>query len=128
MLFHTYSSMQAHRRAHDSAYMEIQHCRMDAAAPLAEIVATDSLRHWQKDSLYVHFDELDTFFSAYGAIFGSGVYNNLQSEPIDPYGVNYFSPDRVREIVARLQASDAPERDVLAAWLQDARGVYVLGI
>lgn len=128
MLFHTYSSMQAHRRAHDSAFMEIQHCRMDASAPLAEIVATDSLRHWQKDSLYVHFNELDAFFSAYGAIFGCGVYNNLHSGPIDPYGVNYFSPDRVREMVTRLQASDAPERDVLAAWLPDTRGMYVLGI
>ena len=50
------------------------------------ITAVDSVNHWFDDSLYVSGDDDSAFLQEYDGIFDCGIYNNLETGTIDPYG------------------------------------------
>lgn len=125
MLFYTAED----RRRIGGAFLEIQFCRLPRGSALKKIVAVDSIKNRKSDSLYVP-DE-NEFCRIYDAILGHGCYNNLQSGPLDPYGINYYAPEAVGAIRSRLRSAQPEEYALFDAWLalaETCNGFYILGL
>ena len=111
------------------AYIELQFCHLEKGTPIEQIVAVDSISHWKSDSLYLS-DE-NEFCLEYGNIFDCGVYNNLQTGTVDPYGINYYSPEATACILQRVIDKKPTAWETLSEWLESAKeynGFYILGI
>ena len=81
------------------------------------------------DSLYVS-DE-NAFYQEYGHIFDCGTYNNLETGPVDLYGINYYSVSLMDTIIERIRESKPADYTVLVDWLERAKGYngfYILGV
>lgn len=131
MLFHTFSSQEERRESGGSDFLEIQFCRMPRGTQTAILTAVDSIHHWLDDSLYVSGDDEDAFFQAYAGILNCGIYNNLETGTIDPYGINYYRPDCMESILAQLTEIRPTDYETLLEWLNAAKkynGFYILGI
>ena len=83
------------------------------------------------DSLYVHGDDQNKFFSSYGKFFPCGVYSNLESGPMDLWGINYYAPALLDGLIEALLSASPTDAPVLIEWLSQAKsynGFYILGI
>lgn len=131
MLFHTFFSQEERREFGGSDFFEIQFCRMPQKTNVELITAADSIHHWLDDSLYVSGDDGSVFMQEYDGIFDCGIYNNLETGPIDPYGINYYGPDLIDTIIAKLLDIRPIDYEKFAEWLNTAKkynGFYILGV
>lgn len=128
-MFHIFSNQEERRNHSGSAFIEIQFCKLPEDCHIKKILESDSIKHWQNDSLYVS-DE-SAFYKEYSQIFNCGVYNNLQRGTVDIYGVNYYEPFIINDITERLNEYKPTGYEVLTSWLEKAKeynGFYILGI
>lgn len=131
MLFYTFSSQEERRAFGGSDFFEIQFCRIPQKTEVEIITAVDSIDHWLNDSLYVRGDDDNAFYQEYGDIFDCGIYNNLETGPIDLYGINYYGPDLIDTIIAKLRKARPTDYEKLIEWLNAAKkynGFYILGV
>lgn len=131
MLFHTFSSQKERREFNGSDFFEIQFCRLPKKTEVKIIVAVDSISHWRDDSLYVSGDDDNAFFEEYDRIFDGGIYNNLETGTIDPYGINYYASDLIDTIIEKLLEKRPTDFEKLVEWLNTAKkynGFYILGV
>jgi len=94
------------------------------------ITAADSIRHWLDDSLYISGDDANAFLDEYSCIFDCGIYNNLETGTVDPFGINYYGPDLIAAITAKLLEIRPTDYEKLVEWFNTARkynGFYILG-
>ena len=129
MLFHVFSSQEERRIFGGSAFIEVQFCKMPYKTKTKKIVAVNSIKNWQNDSLYIN-DE-DTFYQEYSNIFTCGIYNNLKSGIVDIFGINYYEPSLVDSIITKLHKNKPIDYMILVEWLTKAKeynGFYILGI
>lgn len=129
MLFHVFSSQEERRTFGGSAFIEVQFCKMPYKTKTKKIVAVNSIKNWQNDSLYIN-DE-DTFYQEYSNIFTCGIYNNLKSGIVDIFGINYYEPSLVDSIITKLHKNKPIDYMILVEWLTKAKeynGFYILGI
>jgi len=94
-------------------------------------VTVDSINHWLDDSLYIRGDDASEFLKEYGCIFNCGIYNNLETGTVDPYGINYYKSDFIDAIIAKILKIRPTDYEKLAAWLHTAKqynGFYILGV
>ena len=129
MLFHVFSSQEERRTFGGSAFIEVQFFKMPYKTKTKKIVAVNSIKHWQNDSLYIN-DE-DTFYQEYSNIFTCGIYNNLKSGIVDIFGINYYEPSLVDSIITKLHKNKPIDYMILVEWLTKAKeynGFYILGI
>ena len=129
MLFHVFSSQEERRTFGGSAFIEVQFCKMPYKTKIKKIVAVNSIKNWQNDSLYIN-DE-DTFYQEYSNIFTCGIYNNLKSGIVDIFGINYYEPSLVDSIITKLHKNKPIDYMILVEWLTKAKeynGFYILGI
>jgi len=130
-MFHVFNNQNERREYGGSAFIELQYCKMKTGTPEKTIVSVDSINHWQDDSLYIHMDDIDDFLKNYSGIFENGLYNNLKRGKIDPFGINYYTPEQVLEILSAVEAEKPVDHALLTDWLKKAslyNGVYILGI
>lgn len=131
MLFHTFSSQEARRAFGGSDFLEIQFCRMPRETKAERLTAVDSIRHWQNDSLYVSGDDDNAFLQEYGGILTGGIYNNLETGAMDPFGINYYCPEFIDPMIAKLLDRKPTDYERLVEWLNAAKqynGFYILGV
>lgn len=131
MLFHTFSSQEERREFGGSDFYEMQFCKMPQKTEVESIIAVDSIDHWLDDSLYISGDDHNAFFSEYDSIFDCGVYNNLETGPIDPCGINYYGPDFIDTILEKILEARPTDHKRLVEWLNTAKkynGFYILGV
>jgi hypothetical protein len=129
VLFHVFSSQEERRTFGGSAFIEVQFCKMPYKTKTKKIVAVNSIKNWQNDSLYIN-DE-DTFYQEYSNIFTCGIYNNLKSGIVDIFGINYYEPSLVDSIITKLHKNKPIDYMILVEWLTKAKeynGFYILGI
>ncbi len=129
MLFYAFDSQEQRRAFSGSAFIEMQYCRLPVGTGVKELVAVDNIVFWLDDSLYIHDDI--RFYNRYSSIFDCGVYNNLQSGPVDTLGINYYSSQAVENVIRKLKEIEPPDYNVLLAWLEKAQefnGIYILGL
>lgn len=130
-MFLQFDSSEERRQYGGSAFLELQYCRLPTRTPIKQIVAVEAIHIWNRTSLYVHINEIDSFYIAYHEILYGGIYNNCSTGSLDLCGINYYSSARMKEILVRLEQYQPVEHEILAAWLEqgkDANGFYVLGI
>lgn len=131
MLFHTFSSQEERRKFGGSDFLEIQFCRMPQKTAVELITAADHINHWLNDSLYVSGDDSDALIQAYGSLFDCGLYNNLETGTIDPYGINYYGPAFIDALIEKLLRTRPADYQKLVEWLDTAKqynGFYILGV
>lgn len=130
-MFHSFESREARRAFGGSAFIEIQYCRSKSTARIKKIVSLRAINDWQDDSLYVYVDDMDEFYSNYEDIFRDGVYSNGKKGDIDLYGINYYSPEQLTEIIDKIERQKPIDYEILLEWLKQGinyNGVYFLGI
>jgi len=130
-MFYSFASQTERRKFGGSDFLEIQFCKMPLKTKIETITAIDSINHWQNDSLYISGDDANEFLEAYDGIFDCGIYNNLETGGIDPYGINYYRPDFIEPITAKILKIQPTDYAKLAAWLDEAKkynGFYILGV
>lgn len=128
-LFRQFRSPEERADAGGSDFVELQFCTLPRGTATKKLVAISNITHWKNDSLYV--SDAQRFLQSYGHIFADGVYNNLQTGPVDVCGINYYAPERVMPMMAQVRREAGQESEVLAQWLDRARwynGFYVLGV
>lgn len=126
-VFHRFSSQTERREYGGSGFLEMQFCRLPRETKLAEIV--NRIENWKDDSLYI--DDEDKFYREYGDIFDSGFYSNLERGTVDVYGINYYPPEYVGMLLARIAVRKPAGYESVLGWLRDAEkynGFYILGI
>ena len=130
-MFLSFNTTEERRSFGGSAFLEIQYCKILKSKPLKRIVPTDSIKNWDNSSLYVYDDDIKKFYDEYAEILQNGVYNNLCEGKLDTCGINYYSSNRVKDIIERLKSAKPTEYDVLLEWLNNSlskNGFYILGI
>lgn len=130
-MFHSFSSQEERKNFGGSDFLEIQFCRMPPKTEIERMVAVDRIKHWCCDSLYISGEGVSAFFKEYGCIFDCGIYSNLETGAIDPYGINYYRSDLIDAIIAKILKKRPTDYEKLAAWLNTAKqypGFYILGI
>ena len=131
MLFHSFNNQDERRAFGGSDFLELQFCKMKKGTNIKSIVATRNIVDWCNDSLYVSGDDTDVFYKQYKDVFKNGIYNNLKSGDIDFFGINYYSPELVEEMIKTIEANKPEDYAVILAWLNKAKefnGVYILGV
>lgn len=126
-MFHLFSSQAERREYGGSGFLEMQFCRLARGAKVAQIV--NSIENWRDDSLYI--DDENEFYREYGAIFDCGFYSNLERGAVDVYGINYYPPECVETLIARIAERKPQEYGAVLGWLGEAEqynGFYILGI
>lgn len=131
MLFHSFNNQDERRAFGGSDFLELQFCKMKKGTNIKSIVLTRNIVDWCNDSLYVSGDDTDVFYKQYKDVFKKGIYNNLKSGDIDFFGINYYSPELVEEMIKTIEANKPEDYAVILAWLNKAKefnGVYILGV
>ncbi|WP_310603788.1 hypothetical protein [Anaerosporobacter sp.] len=130
-VFHRFNNQEERRAYGGSAFLELQYCKMKPDTSIKKIVAVGSVSHWQNDSIYVHMENMEDFYSNYSDIFVDGLYNNMKRGQIDVNGINYYSKMQIFSIVTDLELKKPKEYVLLLEWLKNVvqyNGVYILGI
>ena len=131
IIFHRFSSKEERRAYGGSAFVELQFCNLPSGTKLKKIVSVRSINYWKDDSLYIHVDDIDLFYQYYSPVFDCGTYNNLKRGPVDLCGINYFAPEQIEFLLARILDKTPLDYEVLVDWLTRAKafnGFYVLGV
>ena len=131
LLFLTFNSQEERQKFGGSDFIELQYCRLPYCSEIKEIVSLNAIKNWKNDSLYIHGDDMDMFYSAYGAIITDGIYNNLEHGPVDLYGINFYSQEQISQIIECIEAEMPPDYQTLLDWLKAGRryvGFYILGV
>lgn len=129
MLFYTFNSQEERSKFGGSAFIEIQFCKMKFGTKIKELVDIDSF--WQNDSLYIYLDDIENFIEEYGDIFNYGTYANLKTGIVDIYGINYYNPDLIEIMIAKILENKPTNYKILIKWLKKAKnynGFYILGL
>lgn len=130
-MFHVFKNQNDRRNISGSAFLELQYCKMKLESKIEELVSVDNVEFWKDNSLYVHIDDIELFLEQYAKIFDGGTYNNLETGMVDMYGINYYFPNQVEEIIREIEMEKPKEYSVILEWLnraKDYNGIYILGI
>ena len=128
-MFHSFKNQDERRKFGGSAFIELQYCTLRSGTTLKKIIK--SHKHWLDSSLYIYFDDIESFCLNYGEIFFGGTYQNLQSGGVDVYGINYYSPVLLKDIIMKIEEQKPLEYTVILEWLKNAEnfnGFYLFGI
>lgn len=128
-LFKSFKTQDERREYAGSALIEIQFCKLPEDILIEEIVSVDVIEHWKNDSLYVV--DQNVFYQQYRDVLAEGTYNNLKTGPVDIYGINYYAPLKIDDIISRIRRMQPEDYNILADWLCKAKscnGFYILGI
>lgn len=110
--------------------IELQYCKLPITSSLKKIVSVSKIKSQLQDSLYVIWENSNSFLDIYSEIFTNGVYNNLSTGKIDPFGINYYSNEEVKNIIRKLKELKPKYYLDLLQWLESNtyNGIYILGI
>ena len=111
--------------------MELQYCKAKRGTEIKHLCAVHNIRHWANDSLYIHDDDTELFYSTYSSLLGNAFYNNGRSGKIDLCGINYFTPQDATSAAERIKTEKPIECDIFLTWLQKGEkynGFYLLGL
>lgn len=126
-MFLQFQSQEERRQYGGSCFFELQLCKSSPDCSLENILKQSS--NWKDDSLYVHGDK--PLYSVYGQIFGNGVHPNMTEGYLDPWGITYYKPCVIDEIIERAIQSKPEGYEILVTWLNEAKeynGFYILGV
>ncbi len=131
MLFHTFGSQRERREFGGSDFIELQYCRLPFGTEMEKILSVDAIEHWAEDSLYIYGDDMDAFYSSYGAIMEGGIHADMRRGPMDCFGINFYFWRQAVQIMERMEKVRPPEYQTVSGWLREGRrflGFYILGI
>ena len=130
-MFHIFESKLERKTFGGSAFIEIQYCKIKQNTKIKKIVSLHMIQYWKDDSLYIYLDDIEEFYASYKDIFSDGIYNNLKHGNVDLYGINYYSPQQLNEIIDKIEKQKPSDYIVLLRWLKQGtsyNGFYILGI
>ena len=126
-MFKKFQSHEERRKCGGSCFIELQFCTLPESECLEVIL--NHYDNWKNDSLYVHGDE--PLYTVYGPIFGNGLHPNMTESYFDTWGITYYKPSLIEEIIERALQSKPVEYELLVDWLNKAKnynGFYIRGV
>ena len=84
-----------------------------------------------KESLYVHGNAMNVFYSRYSSIFRNGEYANGKKGVVDMNGPNFYPPEEIVLIIKRLRERSSYDDQILLKWLEYVEpgdGFWILGM
>ena len=129
MLFHRFNNQEERRAFGGSDFLELQFCQHESGTSIKKIV--NKIEYWRNDSLYISGDDWEIFYKCYKDVFKNGTYNNLKSGDIDFFGINYYSPEQVEEMIKTIEEKKPKDYIIVLEWLNKAKefnGIYILGV
>lgn len=129
MLFHRFNNQEERRMFGGSDFLELQFCQHKSGTSIKRIV--NKIENWHNASLYISGDDMDTFYKCYKDVFKNGTYNNLKSGDIDFFGINYYLPEQVEEMIKTIEEKKPKDYIIVLEWLNKAKefnGIYILGV
>lgn len=129
MLFHRFNNQEERRMFGGSDFLELQFCQHKSGTSIKRIV--NKIENWHNASLYISGDDMDTFYKCYKDVFKNGTYNNLKSGDIDFFGINYYSPEQVEEMIKTIEEKKPKDYIIVLEWFNKAKefnGIYILGV
>ena len=121
---------QEERRAYtDACCMEMQVCKYPRGTALREIMDFDRMDFWKNDSLYIC--EIAEFVRIYGDYTVQGIYGSGARGAVDVYGLNYYPPETVTQMIEQIAADKPAEYETMLRFLREAEqqnGFYILGV
>lgn len=113
---------QGERRIYGgSAFVEFSYCKKKCKIKFIDKIFNSKVKHWQDDSLYIFYDDINEFLKIYDKI--------LKIENL--YGENYYSKEKVKEIIKICKKKKPIDYKMFIEWLNVALeydGFYILGI
>ena len=116
-MFKKFQSQEERRKYGGSCFIELQFCTLPESECLEVIL--DHYDNWKNDSLYVHGDE--PLYTVYGQIFGNGLHPNMTESYFDTWGITYYKPSLIEEIIERALQSKPVGYELLVDWLNEAK-------
>ena len=111
-----------------TAYLEFQYCKKTWGI---KRLVKDGYGYWEEDSLLVHIDDAEVFFSNYG-IYLEPTNAPNGSQEFSEYGVNYYTREQTLSILKSIKADKPQDFETLFVWLKKAveeyNGFFFLGI
>ena len=134
-MFLKFDSQDDRRKYGGSCFVELQFCKLPRESSLKEILG--GIEYWRDDSLYVHGDS--PIYQEYKDIFGFGILDNgvedgeenVEEGLFNYYGVTYYKPELIDEIIERARDARPDGYATLIAWLEEAKqynGFYISGL
>ncbi len=115
---------------YSTAFLEFQYCDAKENTSVKKIT-NRRIKNWKDDSIYVHFDDLETFCKEYESVFDCCIHPN-GTNGLDVCGINYFNKVNTKHIIDTIAKSHPDNFEILILWLQKAyeehNGFYILGI
>lgn len=114
-----------------TAFLEIQYCKLKISKSIKKYVSVRNMKYGLIDSLYIYHSDIEKFFDEYGEIFKNGIYNNLKTGSIDPYGINYFQKNQINDFINYMLESKPTDYKIMIKWLKEAlqyNGFYILSL
>lgn len=130
-MFLSFESQEARRDFGSSAFIELEYCKLKPGTKIRKILALRSIPNWQNEGLYVYVDDIECFYSNYAKIFGNGILGNNAAGQMDIYGINYYSPTQLKDIICKVELQKPLDYAVILEWLKKGisyNGFYLLGI
>jgi hypothetical protein len=108
--------------------LELQYCKEKLSA---DEVIKHGYHHWGQDSYYMQDGFTGSFIKLYADVLGNGTYANMKEGPIDNWGVNYYGPEKIDEIIDKANELKPLEYEFFVKWLEEAKnynGFFILGV
>jgi len=130
-MFYSLKSIKENILSRGAPFIELQYCKLKTKSKLPKIVSVNKIDFQKDDSLFISINDTEKFDINYGDIFCGGIYNNLKSGKIDWFGINYFSPQQLVDIIDKIEEYKPLDYEILLDWLKQGakyNGFYILGI
>ena len=122
---------QTKRKQGTSAYYEFQFCKHFLPPEILVTPEYYGKIHFHPDSLLVHMDDDEIFFSNYLKYLSPALAPDGTTQFSD-CGVNYYTKEQAEGMRSLILSEKPLEYGILAAWLEKAaseyNGFYILGI
>ena len=133
MLFHSFSSQDERREFGGGDFLEFTFCKLRRGTSIKKIISDSEIAslHWSCASVYLCGEDWEVFRDAYGEIITGGTYANLETGSLDCCGINYFSPEQMKQIMKKIREEKPKDCQMLLNWLEQGtryNGFYVLGL
>ena len=126
-MFLKFKSQDERKQYGGSCFIEISFCKLPKGAKEDTILS--DIHYWREDSLYVSGGA--SFNEVYKDIFGIGLVDEGKEDLFDFYGVTYYKPEKIDDIIKRAIEVKPEGYEILTDWLKKAKsynGFYILGM
>ena len=130
-MFYTFENKNKAIESSGCPLVELKYCKLKPNTPIRKIVSLRVIKFNAEDSLYFTVNDMNEFFDDFENIFNNGIFNNRKQGVVDLFGINYYPPQQLNEIIDKIEKQKPVDYEILLKWLKQGvnyNGFYILGV